>query len=302
MEHIAVYYSSDSNEGSEEDAAIEDQSNIAPTLLLETGQYERTADVKATNAPINSKPMNCSKSSKLNFFGLVKDREKESEHQVDNVGVISGCVNIQGCQIQIPEGDFWQQFSQSDITNECLENKYPHKRKYSYLLPEQPSSEFSGAKIINVPKINVPLNKTCSEVGVVHSQSFLNRQSSVEREPGTDKVYTVHPKVAPYLHLKQANRYPLKLVREWAGHEGAVNRIAWCSAQAFSHLLLSASMDTTVNVWSVWAQQQPCVRALSVHSKAVRDAVWSEDGHSILSSSYDRTAAISDVQTGILCK
>ncbi|PVD26630.1 hypothetical protein C0Q70_14308 [Pomacea canaliculata] len=60
-------------------------------------------------------------------------------------------------------------------------------------------------------------------------------------------------------------------------------------------------MDTTVRVWNAWAQYQQCVRTLRTHTKAVRDAQWSEDGQQILSSSYDRTAAITDVQTGQCC-
>ena len=41
------------------------------------------------------------------------------------------------------------------------------------------------------------------------------------------------------------------------------------------------------------------MKILSHHSKAVRDVEWSQDGRSLLSCSYDKTAAVTDVEKGV---
>ena len=42
------------------------------------------------------------------------------------------------------------------------------------------------------------------------------------------------------------------------------------------------------------------MKILSNHTKAVRDVEWNQDGKKLLSCSYDKTAAVIDVEKGIV--
>lgn len=246
-------------------------------------------------------------SSGMSFFGLDKTDEmekqtfKESNEDTDSISQPK-FVQILGQNCQVPEGSFWKNISESDIVNTCI-NREPDYRKRKSDTPWvqfEPRIKMDSAVIcmskqldtVTVESISHDISSSSDSHGMSRLEGELQKTVNV-------KVYAVHPKIAPHLNSHQANRCPTKEVHQWAGHSGVINRLAWCSAAPYSHLLLSASMDTTVRVWNAWAQYQQCVRTLRTHTKAVRDAQWSEDGQQILSSSYDRTAAITDVQTGM---
>jgi len=115
--------------------------------------------------------------------------------------------------------------------------------------------------------------------------------------------FTVHHKLAPHLNTstESINRSPKKIFRVLPGHSGTVNRIHW-NVPEYSHLLLTASMDSTVRVWNVLSARDsdPCVQTLQVHSKAVKSARWSACGRQILSCSYDKFAKLTDVECGMV--
>ena len=90
-------------------------------------------------------------------------------------------------------------------------------------------------------------------------------------------------------------RLPKGQVVDFEGHQGCVNRIVW--NPRFSDFLLSASMDSAVNVWNV--QSSPCcVQQVKRNKQAVKDAKWSHDGLQILSCGYDKVARITDINLG----
>lgn len=68
--------------------------------------------------------------------------------------------------------------------------------------------------------------------------------------------------------------------------------------QCTGHLLASASMDQTVNVWNVWSRNQQRVCALRCHNAAVKDVRWSSDGLSLLSCGYDCSSRLVDIEKG----
>ena len=165
----------------------------------------------------------------------------------------------------------------------------------------------SGLGHASSKSVNVVSN---SEVQKIKGYSSKRHHSDISDEllvsaenslPVKKSCFTVHHKIAPHLHTvpSSTNRIPNKVLRVLPGHSGTVNRIHWGTPE-YSHLLLTASMDTTVRVWNVLSSRDsdPCVRTLKVHSKAVKAARWSPCGRQILSCSYDKFAKLTDVECG----
>ncbi|KAI9206488.1 WD40-repeat-containing domain protein [Polychytrium aggregatum] len=88
---------------------------------------------------------------------------------------------------------------------------------------------------------------------------------------------------------------PKQLIHTWAGHTKGVNAIRFFPNSA--HLLLSASMDSTVKIWDVFHDRK-CLRTYMGHSKAVRDICFTNDGRKFLTASYDKWIKLWDTETG----
>lgn len=149
-----------------------------------------------------------------------------------------------------------------------------------------------------------------SVVPKIKGYSSKRHQSEISTElsPSTElssalkkSCFMVHHKIAPQLHTvgQRINRIPGKVLQILPGHSGTVNGIHW-GIPEYSHLLLTASMDATVRVWNVFSsgESDPCVRTVKVHNKAVKAARWSACCRQILSCSYDKSAKLTDVESG----
>jgi len=104
--------------------------------------------------------------------------------------------------------------------------------------------------------------------------------------------------VAPPTHLKNIPHdtfMPKKLIHTWVGHTKGVSCTRFFPNSG--HLLLSASMDTTVKIWDV-LDDKSCIRTYMGHGQAVRDAAFSHDGTEFLSASYDRKIRLWNTETG----
>ncbi|THU74396.1 hypothetical protein C4D60_Mb04t32890 [Musa balbisiana] len=88
-----------------------------------------------------------------------------------------------------------------------------------------------------------------------------------------------------------------KLAVSLDGHRSAVNSLQW--SKSHGHLLASAGMDQTVNVWNVWSRNQQKARVFRCHNAAVKDVRWSSDGLSLLSCGYDCSSRLVDVEKGM---
>ncbi|KAL5204895.1 hypothetical protein ABZP36_009766 [Zizania latifolia] len=91
-------------------------------------------------------------------------------------------------------------------------------------------------------------------------------------------------------------RWPLKLSVSLSGHTKAANSVDWSPSHA--HLLASAGMDRTVQVFNVWNKGNTTARALKFHTGAVKDVKWSLNGLSLLSGGYDCSLRLVDVEEG----
>ncbi len=88
---------------------------------------------------------------------------------------------------------------------------------------------------------------------------------------------------------------PKKLVHTWTGHKKGVSRVSLFPRTG--HLLLSASMDSTVKIWDYYGDRG-CRMTYTGHSQAVRDAKFSPDGSRFYSIGFDTAIHQWDTETG----
>ena len=92
---------------------------------------------------------------------------------------------------------------------------------------------------------------------------------------------------------------PKRCVQVLHGHTQAVQAVKFYPV--YGHLLLSASLDNTVKIWSATGKRK-CIQTYEGHSNVVRDICWNYDGTQFLSCSYDRLIRLWDTETGkVLC-
>ena len=98
-------------------------------------------------------------------------------------------------------------------------------------------------------------------------------------------------------YLARACRPPKQLHLNFEGHSQGVNCVHWNPTRG--NLLLSAAMDHLVYVWDT-SCGSTYRRRLTHHTAAVKDSKWSLCGEKILSCGYDKTARLSNLETGNL--
>ena len=312
MDQLAAYSSDSDADDNEDDSTNTDDKSVASDKLenktsLSSSGKQKCFDEHSDNPGVERTGQEAS--AGINFFGICSSEIQltSGETDVSDGEEQERLVHIHGNSVVLPHSDFWRDFSEADVPTEGFNSDTDGTRKRKFESPSRAPSHFNKLQASNMA------------VAVRHERSALNLQTSHDHHHPNNyakshshvdsadplssdlkmKVYVVHPKISPHLNRHQSNRCASKELHRWPAHTGAINRIAWCSNLSFSHLILSASMDSTVRVWNAWGQQQACVRTITTHNKAVRDAQWSGDGRQILSCSYDRTASITDVHTGL---
>jgi len=118
-----------------------------------------------------------------------------------------------------------------------------------------------------------------------HGTQLLDYQGrSYVSPPSTLKPYT------------DAKCYiPKKNIHTWYGHKKGVSKIEFFPK--YGHIMLSASMDSTIKIWDVYNQRK-CLRTFYGHTEAVRDINFNPDGTRFISVSYDRYVKLWDTETG----
>ncbi|CCI44800.1 unnamed protein product [Albugo candida] len=130
-----------------------------------------------------------------------------------------------------------------------------------------------------------------------YKPSHLSSESNQSPHPlftpcSSESLVLEHPPQTT-IHSKYT---PQTLLHTLRGHENSVYSIQW--NVRFPHLLLSASMDRTVRVWSIPAlnQRTQDTGFLSrVHTGGVRVAKWTLSGTHYVSGGYDKQLVYVDV-------
>ena len=255
--------------------------------------------------------------SSLDSFPTAKKQKKISEDFT---------VNISGQHLSLPSVDFWKGISEDEISKpqqfvdnfvtpevkitpidkETVSHNLPPSTSISSSVTDQTQHKYKNemnkyGHTFATPPLQIikPYAKAARNITNTKDDSKLPEGNLLEKTDSIPprKIYFVHSKVSSHLSRNQKCQPMRKRESLIAAHSSVINRIQW-SVPQFSHLLLSASMDTLVKVWNVWSSLDPCVQVLRHHSKAVKDAEWSMCGRHILTCGYDRKAVIADVESG----
>lgn len=93
----------------------------------------------------------------------------------------------------------------------------------------------------------------------------------------------------------ERNYHPKKQIFKWKFGTKPITALRFFPNSG--HLLLSASADSKIKLYSVYNERE-LLRSYSGHSKSVSDISFSNNGARFLSGSYDRKMALWDVETG----
>lgn len=93
----------------------------------------------------------------------------------------------------------------------------------------------------------------------------------------------------------EKNYHPKKQIFKWKFGSKPITALRFFPSSG--HLLLSASADSRIKLWSVYNERE-LLRSYSGHSKSVSDIAFSSSGTQFLSGSYDRKMVLWDVETG----
>lgn len=234
-----------------------------------------------------------------NFFGLTSHQQlliNKSPSETDTTVKNVVASDKKQYTVEIPNSLFWNDLKPEDIqeAQNINERNAEGSNTGSYLQTRKRTNLNSNRSYDSDFKKKV--RTSFEDLNKVHDDKSM--QSSSYQPVQDRKLFFIHSKVQPLLHSK--NRLcKLPSSCEWTniGHAGATNRLKW-NIPNYSHLLASCSMDSTIKLWNIWTQLDPCVQVLKVHAKAVKDVHWSPDGRQILSCSYDRTSCIIDAEKG----
>ncbi|KIS66688.1 putative pre-mRNA splicing factor important for catalytic step II [Mycosarcoma maydis] len=128
------------------------------------------------------------------------------------------------------------------------------------------------------------------EKSIFHGKSLYDYQGRTYMHVPTDVDVNLSGEAG-----EQECFLPKSCIHTFRGHTKGISTLKLLPRSG--HLLLSASLDTTVKLWDVYHDGQ-CLRTFMGHSKAVRDIAFSNDGRRFLSSGYDRHVKLWDTETG----
>jgi WD40 repeat protein len=127
---------------------------------------------------------------------------------------------------------------------------------------------------------------------VIYLNMFLNREGSpIAREPSGAKARPAN--AGRFLGDLEKEGPPLKEIRQFKGHTGAVSSV---SVSPSGEFLLTGGQDKTVRLWEIATGRE--VRQFNGHTDLVLVTVFSPDGKQALSGGGDKTLRLWDVATG----
>ncbi|KAJ4982114.1 hypothetical protein NE237_032951 [Protea cynaroides] len=164
-----------------------------------------------------------------------------------------------------------------------------------------PNRSWSPPKAAPVPgryvsKRERAISSAASRVSDPSSSSMVVTSSAVGSISESDVPFEILSSLR-HQFKGHAGQIPQRLSKSLHSHTNAVNSIQW--SPTHPHLLASAGMDHSVCVWNVWSRSQQKACIFNYHNAAVKDVRWSQRGLSLLSSGYDCSSRLVDVEKGI---
>lgn len=277
---------------------------------------ENTKEILST-LPNNSKYMKSVSDVKWDFFNL-HDSDSDSESKSKQRKMDKAITVHEGETLTVPESNFWEPLtselkeSNFESVNHSLGQSDKKDLTFSFDYNQSNSnySKFRHVKKVELKKSQINSNKDLTNFCYTKKNTddrpkhLMNRVESncscnLDNSKNSNRqLFEVHGKIKSWINRQNIScKIPRECEKSWKAHDGAISKIKWNVAK-FSHLLLSVSMDTTVRIWNVWNNLESCVRLLRLHSKGIQDVDWSNSGNHILTCSYDKSAVVSDVETG----
>lgn len=127
------------------------------------------------------------------------------------------------------------------------------------------------------------------------SRSSVVFSESLDRQHWKGRSWLTAPHGSDKLPRSKVCNLPKKLVHTWKGHTNGVQTVKLFPKSG--HLLLSASLDSTVKIWN-YSGARECMATYTGHSQGVRDIQFSNDGAKFFSAAFDTMIHYWDTETG----
>ena len=290
MESLLAYNSSSDEES---DRTIKDEQNFKKRKVklpgTDQGKDQEIKDVCATESGIQ--PYNNQMGPFLeprNAIGLNEcsySKSKQTSLRNDHGSIV---LQRNFSEPQFPVGNSNQE-KKSPAVNRSL-TQYKHSNPSS-ISGRRVKAYISKREREKLAQTAIP----CSSSSSLKPQLALE-ESNFDHTINESDLQPNRPcEISDGKHLARACRPPKQLHLNFEGHSQGVNCVHWNPATV--NLLLSEGMDNLVCVWDT-SCGSTCRRRLTHHTAAVKDSKWSLCGGKILSCGYDKTARLSNLETG----
>jgi len=138
------------------------------------------------------------------------------------------------------------------------------------------------------------------------------QQPPPETDNSLEQTNTLSPVISPttsnQLECKSSNSQPSKYTRNYPctssldvkhSHTKSITRLQW--HPHLGDLLVSSSLDKKILLWNCTKNSLTLTKTLLEHDEAVKDVKFSTDGRHLLTASFDKTAKLSDFESGKIC-
>jgi len=139
---------------------------------------------------------------------------------------------------------------------------------------------------------NLPVKPYISKRQRLKNQEDNRHQATLQQQD--DIISTINPVADHIPH----HCIPKKILVKQKEHSKAVTSVNW--NPNVPHILASTSLDSQIILWSVSKKSLSVANKLATHELAVKDCKWNLNGKHLLTGSFDKSAKVTDVQSGAI--